>query len=213
MTTLLVIRHGESEANRERFFAGQLDAPLLEKGIKQAELTADFIRKNYNISAVYASDLRRAEKTGEIIAKASNVPIFEDKRLREIFAGAWQGLSFSELAEKYKDDYNCWLTDIGNCRTTGGESIKELSKRVFASLLEIAKKHKDETVAIATHATPIRIVECLLKGLPLDEMKNIAWVSNASFTEISYENGIWSLVKVGEDSHLEEMRTSFAKGV
>ncbi len=213
MTKLLLIRHGESEANRERYFAGQLDAALLEQGILQAEKTAEYIAQNYSIAAVYASDLQRARITGEITAKKCSVPVFCDERLREIYAGAWQGLSFEALAKEYQNEYAVWLTDIGNCRTTGGESIAELAKRVQTALSEIAKKHPNETIAIATHATPIRAMECLWKGFSLDNMKNIPWVSNASVTEVCYQNGSWEIIKIGEDSHLAKMRTAFAKGV
>ncbi len=213
MTKLLLIRHGESEANRERFFAGQLDAPLLDTGIFQAELTARYIAESYTVSAVYASDLQRAFKTGEIIAAMCGAPIFSDRQLREIYAGAWQGKSFEELISLFKKDYTSWLYDIGNCKTTGGEGTQELANRVLSALTKIAKEHSGETVAIATHATPIRAMECLWKGFPLDEMKNISWVSNASVTEVSFENGNWTLGKIGEDAHLAKMRTAFGKGV
>ncbi len=213
MTKLLLIRHGESEANRNRFFAGQIDAPLLENGITQAELTARYIAENYKITAVYASDLERACKTGAITAKMCDVPIFSDQRLREIYAGEWQGKTFEDIVRLYEADYSSWLTDIGNCQTTGGESVKDLAKRVLDSLTNIAQKHEGETVAVATHATPIRAMECLWKGFPLDEMKNIAWVSNASVTEVLFENGSWTLGKIGEDRHLKDVKTAFAKGV
>lgn len=68
MTTLILIRHGESKANRDRIFAGHLDVDLQEKGLKQAKITAEYISKNYLVNRVYSSDLKRAYQTGKCVA-------------------------------------------------------------------------------------------------------------------------------------------------
>lgn len=213
MTTLLLIRHGESDANCEGFFAGQLDVNLREKGIEQAKKTAQFISDTYDIDAVYASDLKRAYKTGEIIACACGVDIVTDKGLREINAGQWQGRSFDDLVSEYGKAYSVWLNDIGKCRCDGGESVKELGERVINTLTNIAELNCGKTVAIATHATPIRAVECIVRGYPVENMKNISWVSNASVTEIIYDDGKWRLINAGMDNHLSELKTTFPANV
>ena len=120
MTTLIFVRHGESVANRKEIFAGYFNADLEEKGMRQAEKTAEYIRDNYSVSKVYASDLIRAYKTGKCIAEKSGVEIEKDAGLREISAGKWEGVNFHELMNIYKDDYSVWLHDIGNSRCTGG---------------------------------------------------------------------------------------------
>ena len=213
MTRLLLIRHGESEANNEGIFAGNKDVSLKERGIEQAKKTAEYIAQNYAVDCVYASDLSRAYKTGEIIADALGLKVIADKRLREIYAGQWEGKKFTELEKNFADDYTCWLTDIGNCVCSGGESVKELGERVFKAILEIAEKNNGKTVVIATHATPIRVLQCILGGYSFDLMKNISWVSNASVTELSYENGQWSFINIGEDGHLSELKTTFPANV
>ena len=213
MTTLILIRHGESAANRDGIFAGHTDVELLDKGIEQAKKTAEYIAENYKADKVYASDLKRAYKTGEIIADLSGVGIVADKRLREINGGQWQGRKFTDLVESYAEEYSCWLNDIGNSCCTDGESVAQLGERVLEALTEIAEENNGKTVVIATHATPIRTMQCILQGLSLDVMKDIPWVSNASVTEITYENGKWSFVKVGEDKHLSALRTSFPANV
>lgn len=213
MTTILLVRHGESEANRLGFFAGQTDAALLEKGIEQAKATGTYIAQNYTIDKVYASDLRRAYKTGEEIAKLTEAPLIADNRLREINAGLWQGRKFDDLLIRYHESYTCWLQDIGNCRCDGGESIQQLSQRVCEVLTEIAQANPGKTVVVATHATPIRAMQCILKGLPLDEMKHIPWVSNASVTELTYANAAWQFIQEGEDRFLSELKTSFPPNV
>ncbi len=213
MTTIIFVRHGESEANRLGFFAGQIDVSLVEKGIQQAYSTGTYISKNYTVDKVYASDLKRAHKTGEIISRIVNTELIVDKRLREIHAGLWQGNKFDDLLVCYRDTYSCWLHDIGNCQCEGGESVKQLSERVLEALTEIAEAEAGKTVVVATHATPIRAMQCVLRGLPFDEMKNIPWVSNASVTEILYENKAWHFIKEDENHFLSDLKTSFPPNV
>ncbi|MBQ9162846.1 MAG: histidine phosphatase family protein [Clostridia bacterium] len=207
MTTLLFVRHGESEANREKFFAGQADVALLPEGEEQAAMTARYIAENHQVSRVYASDLCRAKRTGEIIAEASGAELLICPELREIYAGEWQGKKFDILEEEYRDGYARWRQDIGNCICDGGESVCALAERVFAVCVEIAEKNDGKTVVIATHATPIRAFLCLGKGKRMDDMKNIPWVSNASVTKAVYDNGKWIIEGVGEDAHLSRLRT------
>lgn len=213
MTTLLLIRHGESLANRKCFFAGQKDVPLEEKGFLQAKLTAEFIHSRYPVSRVYASDLCRAWDTGNAIATPLGLSVISEPRLREIFSGSWQGQTFSQIIAQYESAYRIWLADIGNCVCTEGESVAALGDRVCAALKDIATENPGKTVAIATHATPIRVAQCILSGRPLNDMKDIPWVSNASVTELFYHKGSWRFGAVAQDAHLQGMRTAFGANV
>ena len=213
MTRLIVVRHGESAANRGGIFAGQTDVELQDKGIEQAKKTAEYIAANYSIDKVYASDLTRARKTGEIIANLSGTSVILNKELREINAGEWQGKSFDFLIANYADEYSRWLHDIGNCFCPGGESVAQLCARVSHVMTEIAKANPEKTVVVATHGTFIRAMQCILKGLPVSSMKDISWSSNASFSEIIYENGSWTFIKESVDDHLSTLKTTFAANV
>ena len=95
MTRLILIRHGQSEANLTRRFAGHFNAPLTELGRSQAEKSAEYVAENYKVSKVYASDLARAFDTGLAIAQSHNIPIYKTQQLREIFAGDWEGKQYS----------------------------------------------------------------------------------------------------------------------
>jgi broad specificity phosphatase PhoE len=212
-TRLLLIRHGESEANRERRFAGHSDFPLSEKGRLQAECTADYIASNYAVDAVYASDLKRAYDTALATARRFSLPVIPCEDLREIFAGEWEGLFFDEIRVRYEGDFEIWKTDVGRAQCTGGEKVSELQSRVFAALCRIAEQNPQKTVAIGTHATPIRATECILRGKPLSEMHTVPWVTNASVTELLYEDGKFSLVSAGENSHLAKLQTSLPGNV
>lgn len=213
MTTFLLIRHGESEANLKRFFAGQQDVPLTTLGHEQARCTAEFIAANYHVDAVYASDLRRAYDTGIHIASRLGLTVCRDAGLREIFSGQWQGKTFTRLQTDYADSYSCWLTDIGNACCPGGETVAQLAQRIYDAICRIAEENPDKTVAIATHATPIRTLQWQITGQSLSHMKDIPWVSNASVSELRWDAGVLTPVRISQDAHLADMKTRFPSNV
>ena len=213
MTTILLIRHGESEANRNHVFAGHLDVGLMENGTRQAKLTAKYIRETYKVDAVYASDLVRAYETGAAIAKAVRLPIVVDERLREIRAGKWEGQSFSKLEAEYAADFRVWKEDLGRAVCTGGESVAQLGQRIMAVLTEIATQNAGKTVAIATHATPIRAMECLVRTGNILRISEFSWVSNASVSRFTYENEVWRAEEMSYDVHLTDLKTALPDGV
>ena len=185
MVRFIFIRHGQSEANLKRVFAGFSDFPLTDTGLLQAELTAQALLK-YKIDAVYASDLKRAYVTGEKTAAAQHCPIYASPCLREINAGAWEAMSFQEIDTKYHDDFYVWNNDIGHACPTNGESVIQLRDRILSAIYEIAQKEKNKTICIATHATPIRVCEASA-GKDFYEIKNIPFVFNASYSIYDYE--------------------------
>lgn len=213
MTKLILVRHGESEANRHNIFAGQIDPDLQQRGVEQARLTAKYIEKNYNVDKIYSSDLKRAYKTAECLAEVLGLEIIPKKELREINGGAWEGMVFDKIPESYPEEFRVWIEDIGSARCYGGESIKELSERIMSELTKIAEENDEKTIAIATHATPIRVAMSLIKTKGLKAMQNIPWVSNASVTVFEYDNGEWTIKAESVDEHLSELRTSLPGNV
>ena len=212
-TTLIIVRHGESEANGSKRFAGHLDIPLSAKGFKQAELTAGYIKENYHVDAVYASDLQRAYHTALPIAEAFDLEVTKTEQLREVFAGHWQGQSFDVLETQYAQSYWTWRNDIGNGHPEGGESVAEVFQRVWDAVSEIVQKEDGKTVVIATHATPIRALLCRVAGWELAKMKDIGWVSNSSVSIVRVEDGKWSLEEKSYDAHLADIKSYFPANV
>jgi len=213
MTKFIIIRHGHSMANLERVFAGHTDVELSPIGEKQVKETARYVAENYIVNKIYASDLKRAYNTGKAVSDLCGLEIFPDVNLREIYAGDWEGESFDKLWETYPKEYGTWKNDIGNARCTGGESVRELADRILSEVKMIAEANKDKTIVIATHATPIRIMQCVWQGKSFDEMKDIPWVSNASITEVDYENEKFTIICAGRDEHLKDLATSLPKNV
>ena len=202
MTRFILIRHGQSLANLQGIFAGHLDVALSPLGEQQARVTAEYIKKNFAIDCVYSSDLKRARDTALAVGEAFGLPVSPHQGLREVFAGEWEGMTFDELQTgKLREGYALWLKNVGCAHPNGGESVVELQKRVVATLEAIAKEHPGQTVAIGTHATPLRAVICHAMGLPAEQMKAVPWVSNASVTVIDVCDGKFLLQTAGYAQH------------
>lgn len=196
-------------ANVEEVFAGHFDSPPSELGLLQAEKTAQYVCSTYKVDKVYTSDLKRAFAVGQAIASKIGVAPIPNKDLREINAGLWEGRRFDELFESFEMYRETWLHDIGKVTCDGGESVAHLQERFVSALVKIAEENDGKTVAIATHATPIRALRCHCAGEPIEEMKSIRWVTNASVSVFEYENGKFTEIMAGYDEHLGELVTRF----
>jgi len=208
MTTLYFIRHGQSLGNLHRRFLGHTNLDLSELGYKQAEKTAEFF-KDIHIDAIYSSDLCRAFNTVKPLADMKNLTVIPRTRLREINSGKWENLEFDRILTEYEADYKVWLTDIGNAVCTEGESVAHLQQRVATEVEAIAKAHEGQRVVIGTHATPIRAMTCIWRGLPISEMKNIPWIANASVTKVIYDKGVGKIEEYELTDHLGDIATAF----
>lgn len=213
MTRLLFVRHGQSEANLEGVFAGQIDPALTELGYRQAECTAEFIARTYTVDGIYSSDLQRAYHTGLAVSEKLGLPITTDQGLREIFAGDWEGRTFVDLAEERAPAYVRWFEDIGHAQCPNGESVAELADRLYQTVCRIAEANPGKTLVLASHATPIRTVQWRASGQDLGFMQQIPWVSNASVSEFAYENGVLTPVKLSQDAHLADMKTELPSNI
>ena len=211
-TTILAVRHGESLANHEKCFAGQLDYPLTALGREQAELTAQYLEQ-YRLDAVYASDLSRAFETGKIIAAHQHLTVIPDAALREIYAGKWQGRKFDDLERDYPEQYGRWKTSIGCLQTPEGESTVEMAHRVCGELERLAEQYQGKTICLATHATPIRMMQCLWSGIPFERAAEIPWTSNASVTIAEKDETGWHCIVSGLNGHLGGKKTFFPPNV
>ena len=212
MTKIIFVRHGQSLANLEKRFAGHYNIDLSELGKKQAEKTAEYIKENYKIDRVYSSDLIRAYKTGKAIAEKFSLPVIVNKGMREINAGDWEGRYFDDLFQNDKNFVH-WREDVGTGFCTNGETVQELYKRTYDTVCKIAEKNDGKTIVIATHATPIRVLELRASGRGFEFMQNIPWVTNASVSEFEYHNGKLLTVKISQDKHLADLVSALPANV
>ena len=213
MVKLLIVRHGFSTSNKDGTFTGQLDVPLSREGIIQAELVSDYILNNYDVGAVYSSDLIRAVDTVKKVADTKNLPIVTDKRLREVFCGKWEGLLVEKVKEIYKEDYLAWKRGSETAYMTGGENMLEVKLRAVEAVKEITKKCEGKTVVIATHGGLIKPLLSGVLGVDYQTLIDMPWATNASITELDYEDEKFSLVKFSFDDYLGELKTGMPKGI
>lgn len=213
MIKFLIVRHGNSMSNLSKTFTGHKNSPLSELGFKQAELTCDYIYQNYKVDAIYSSDLLRTVDTVNPLSQKTGIEIITDKNLREMYGGKWEGMLFSEIPEKYPEDFKVWKETVGLARCTGGESYEEVQIRAIDCMNKIASKNEGKTVVVSTHGAIIRAFECAARGIPLIRMDEVPYVFNASVSEINYLNGRFEIVKTNISEHLADVLTAMPKGI
>lgn len=206
-TKLYLIRHGQSRGNLKSLFLGHTDMDLTELGYRQAEMAAEYL-KDIPVDRIYSSDLQRAYHTGCATARLKGMEITKTARMREIFAGDWEKVSFDDLVEHDGEAYGVWCRDIGNARCTNGESVMELQSRIVAELQRIAEENPGKTVMIFTHATPIRVFKAWCDGSAFGEIKDIPWATNASVTTAEYEDGKFTMLDYSIDHFMGEFVTA-----
>ena len=197
-THIYLIRHGESEGNKAKAFLGHTNLDLTDMGHRQAQKTAEFL-ENINADVIYSSDLIRAYNTAVHTAELKGMEIVKNRNLREIHAGDWEGLKFTEIEEKYAESFGIWRTDTGNAICPNGESVVELQNRISTEITKIAEENQGNTVFIFTHATPLRVFKAYCDGVGIDGIKDVPWATNASVTYVQYEDGKFSLVDYSVD--------------
>lgn len=215
MTRMIFVRHGESVGNNEKRFYGNFDKGLTDLGKKQADKTGEYL-KNTHIDCAYASDLGRAYDTGlRVAAYHKGLEVIPNTGLREIYAGKWENMLFSEIETVYADEYHIWRNDIYNAKPTDGEAVADLCLRVRDAVWEIARANEGKTVLLALHATPIRSLECEWRGEKYECMKNHPWVKNASVSIIDYDNESGRVIPIviGEADFMGDMMTALPKNV
>lgn len=212
-TELYLIRHGQSQGNRDRRFLGHTDLDLTPLGYEQAKCAAEFF-KNIHIDAVYSSDLKRAFNTAKAIADSKGLVVTPEKGLREIFAGKWELMTYDDIPRSFPETWRDWQNaNVPDLKTPDGEKMSELFNRIYETLERIAKAHDFQAVAIGIHATPIRLMMNHIAGRGLDSLYLTPWVSNASVTKLIYENNSFSLAFADECSHMGALKTSLPSGI
>ncbi len=149
-TTLLLVRHGETDWNRDGRVQGHSDVPLNETGRDQARSLAVALATE-RVDAVYSSDLRRALDTAAEVANGFGLDVRARHELREKHFGTWEGLTREEIVTRFPGGLSGPWGD--------GESRDAMTARVFAALREIAASHDGETVVVVSHGGPLRAVQ------------------------------------------------------
>lgn len=157
MLEIIFVRHGESIMNRNQVFCGWTDSKLTDKGILQAEIVCEKLKKE-DLNLIISSDLDRCYKTAQIINKKHGIEIIQEFRLRELNFGKWEGLSYNEICKKYSEESKCWERDYINYKLSEGESLVEMYDRVNRAYKDILKRYEKGKILIVSHSGVIRAI-------------------------------------------------------
>jgi 2,3-bisphosphoglycerate-dependent phosphoglycerate mutase len=161
VTTLLLVRHGETDWNRDGRWQGHSDTPLNDAGREQARRVAPELS---DVDVVYSSDLARARETAEILAEPLGLEVRLDPRLRERGFGTWEGRTSAEIEAAFQDEHASWLAG-DSPGAADAEPFDVFGARVQEFVAEVLERHPDETVLIVAHGGSLRAVQALAQGL------------------------------------------------
>jgi len=171
-TRIYLIRHGQVAGFDQPRYNGQADVALTELGIEQYHLLkARLVDKN--ISACYTSDLSRCRTGAAIICQALGIEPSVHRELRELDIGAWEGLAWEEIKEKWPDVWQARFDDLVNYRVPQGENLLDVEARVMPVITEVVERHKGAEVLVVAHGGVNRIVLLNAIGAPLAGLFNI----------------------------------------
>jgi 2,3-bisphosphoglycerate-dependent phosphoglycerate mutase len=201
-TRLIAVRHGETAWNVEARLQGQLDIPLNERGLEQARRTAHWLAEDQP-EVVVSSDLARAQATAQAIASFNRIPLELDPGLRERSFGGFQGMTHSEVAERWPELSARWKSRDPEYAPGGdGESLTAFYERCIAATLRIAERHAGKTVVLVAHGG---VMDCLYRAatrVPLDAPR-IWQLDNAAINRLLHTSSGLTMVGWNDTSHLD----------
>lgn len=202
--TFVLLRHGETPLTPQKRFSGSggTDPSLSGAGREQAERVAAALARSGTIQGIVSSPLARTRETAGIVAARLGLEVTVEEGLRETDFGAWEGLTFGEVRERYPDDLNAWLASPHAEPTGGGESFATTGTRIAAARDKLVAAHAGRTVLLVTHVTPIKTFVQLALGAPPESLFRME-LSAASLSAVAYyADGNASVRLFNDTSHL-----------
>jgi 2,3-bisphosphoglycerate-dependent phosphoglycerate mutase len=198
---LILIRHGETEWNREGRIQGyHRDSPLTASGRAQAQRLAQRLAGE-GLGALHSSDSARARQTAAPIAAAMKVDVAYDAALRERSYGEFEGWTYEELEREQPEAYRKFHSRDPAYAPPGGESGAQFRDRILAALERVAASAGKGLAAVVTHGGVLGVIYRHVNGAAPDSRRDYS-LHNASINRILYEGGRWSIEAWGDVSHL-----------
>jgi len=201
VTRVLAVRHGETAWNVENRIQGQLDVPLNALGRWQAQRLAHAMGGEA-IDVIYTSDLARTVETATPTARDGNVACIGDPGLRERGFGVFEGMTFTEIEQRWPEQSARWRRRDPDFGAEGGETLSAFYARSIATTTRLAAAHPGQTIMVVTHGG---VLDCLYRAasrIALDAPRS--WkLGNASINRLLYTPQGFTLVGWSDDHHLE----------
>lgn len=199
---LILVRHGETKWNNIGKFQGSKDIKLNNKGIKQAESLAKRLSE-LKLDKIYSSDLKRAYKTANTVAKKHQLAVEEIAELQEVDFGGWEGLGFDEIKEKFDFTLEDWLRAPVDTKVPEGESLLDIKERVVPAFKEILARHEDEKILIVAHGGVNKVLLSHLLNMPLKNCWNLEQ-DNTAVNKVNFYQSHISLRLLNCTAHLKD---------
>ncbi|GAA2644593.1 bifunctional RNase H/acid phosphatase [Streptomyces spororaveus] len=202
--TFVLLRHGETALTPQKRFSGSggSDPELSPAGLRQAAAVAEALAARGTVQTVISSPLRRCRETAQAVADRLGLTVTVEEGLREVDFGAWEGLTFAEVQQRFPDDLQAWLDSPKAAPTGGGESFMSATRRISATRDRLLSAHAGRTVLLVTHVTPVKILVRLALGAPPEALFRME-LSAASLSAVAYyADGNASVRLLNDTSHL-----------
>ena len=204
VTTILLIRHGQTEWNRVERFRGRADVPLDDTGMSQAEATGRRVVELCRPVALYSSPLSRAVSTAEAIGGFTGLPVQSYPSLTDIDYGDWQGLTPDEVRIRWPELIDLWFKKPQLAHIPGGESLEDLRIRAMNGVTELAIRHSGQTIVLVGHTVLNRIILLCVLGLGNERFWRIQQ-EPCAINIFKFESGDYTLVSLNDTCHLSKL--------
>lgn len=206
MIRFILVRHGQTEWNVGGRYQGQSDVALTEEGRQQARLLAE----NFPVAEVhriYASDLKRASETADIIAARFGLPVTKDKIFRELSFGDWEGLTYKEIVSRWPDAMENFLRHPDKLNIPHGETFQEVQQRAVKGLHAIMADpaNEDKTIVIVAHGAILRTILTAQLHMSLEYAWSIRQF-NTAVNIVRYDEGRPTVELINGTAHLGKLR-------
>ena len=192
---LYLVRHGQTDMNKEKLYYGWTDCPINEVGIKQAETLHQYF-KNVNCHKVITSDLKRSVETAEIITKGKNIVLDKRKEFRELNFGLWEGKHYKVLQKEYPEAFEQWGKDWKSFCMPEGEAFFTFYERIRKELENVIQQTpEDNTVLLVTHNGVMSAMLCVLTGAGYDGFWRF-FLEQETYSLVSVRNGFITIEKI-----------------
>lgn len=203
MVKIILIRHGDTDWNREQIFRGRVDVALNEVGKTQARAVQVWL-KDEKVDALYSSPLSRALETARIVGEGRNCEVKTEEGLIDVNFGKWQGCSHKKVKEQYREMYHTWQTKPYLVTFPEGESLKDVKARVMGALEKIIKNHPKETIAMVSHRVVCKVAICAILGLDLSRFWYIKQ-DTCAINMFEHRDGNYYLSLLNDTCHLRRV--------
>jgi len=200
---LLLVRHAETDWNRERRYQGWRDTLLSETGRGQASALGQLLARE-RLAAVWSSPLARARETAQAIATPQALGVREAPAFKEMRFGDWEGLTSAEVSARFPALYREWRDTPHLVGVPGGETLAEVQNRVLLGLAELRAAHDGETICLVAHGISIRVLILEALGLGLDRVWSLE-VSSTGVSELEFRDDWAAVHRMNSLIHLDRV--------